>query len=262
MKKNIALVMLLIITVLLSGCGKAASSNETSQTVSKTESTSLASSLNSEMSGNEIWDVYEMDDGTVYIDCYNGSNPVVSVPSQINGVTVTGLTGNAFYCNTIVTEVTLPDTIETISSHAFYQCTNLRKVTFPDSITYIGEESFMFCENLENIILPKSLEEMHDNAFSACSKLKSVTFTGDKLLTIPDKCFGYSALETITIPASVTHIGNAFQYIETLKTAYIPASVTEMDASFFRSPNVVIYGEKGSYAETYANEDGFEFIAQ
>lgn len=206
--------------------------------------------------------MYEYEDGTYFISGYNGSEKIIQVPSEINGIKVTGLTGRSFNMNGFVEEVYLPETVVTISSNAFYECKNLKKISLPDTLKYIGEMSFAYCESLTEVILPRDLEYIGVNAFEMCTNLVSVTFNCEKLTLLEKKCFSCTALETVTIPNCVTTIKDSFFECVNLKKAYIPDSVTEMNSTFNRSPNVVIYGTLGSCAENYAKDKNYEFVAQ
>ena len=210
----------------------------------------------------EIWEIYKHESGEFYIGGYNGTDKVVYIPEEVDGHKITGLTGNSFSNNKIIEEVYLPETIKTVSSHSFYKCDNLKKVSFPETLQYIGEYAFSFCKSLKEVTLPKELEFIGGNAFSMCSSLTTVNFNCTKLTNLNTKCFAYTALKTVTIPECVTFIDDAFISDEKLESAYVPASVVEMDISFFRCPNVTIYTPKGSYAESYAKTEGYKFIAQ
>ena len=52
---------------------------------------------------------------------------VVVIPTEIGGVTVTGISG-AFYNDTVVKTVMIPDTVKTIGDKTFYGCSNLSKI--------------------------------------------------------------------------------------------------------------------------------------
>ena len=62
--------------------------------------------------------------------------------------------GNAFYGCSGLTEVTIPDGVNTIGARAFCKCTNLRKVTLGEDVTSIGAEAFVDLKNLAEINLP------------------------------------------------------------------------------------------------------------
>lgn len=127
--------------------------------------------------------------------------------------------------------------ITIIGSNAFYQCTKLSVLTFADGcqLEYIEEGTFFSCTALTRIDLPTSLKTVMRNAFAGCTNLEIITFPNNSLcnlnaesifsdcvalksltfgkfcaLTIfgPQTFKGCSLLETITIPANCTTIGN------------------------------------------------------
>ena len=68
-------------------------------------------------------------------------------------------------------------------------------------------------------------------------------------------------MKRIVIPASLTRIGDClFADCESLTSIVIPASVTDIDDSAFDCcDELTIKGYAGSYAETYAKENGIPF---
>ena len=65
-------------------------------------------------------------------------------------------------------------------------------------------------------------------------------------------------MEEVIIENGVESIGDScFEECGQLKTIYIPASVKEIEEyAFYDCDNVTIVTTAGSYAETYANENG------
>jgi len=84
------------------------------------------------------------------------------------------------------------------------------------------------------------------------------------LTVIQDEAFMGTAASVISIPPSVTTIGDrAFFGSETLREVYIPETVTSIgkDAFLVWSESFVIYGESGSYAEEWALDNGYLFAS-
>ena len=54
----------------------------------------------------------------------------------------TSIVANAFYNETNLTSVTIPDSVISIGDYAFYDCSNLTSVTIPSSVVSLGEDAF------------------------------------------------------------------------------------------------------------------------
>jgi len=80
---------------------------------------------------------------TASITGYNGSDTELTIPSKIydkdtDGLyTVTNIAIRAFKNSTLITSVTIPDSVKSIESNAFAGCSNLQSITIPDSVTSI-----------------------------------------------------------------------------------------------------------------------------
>ena len=192
--------------------------------------------------------------GTEVTQSYYGSSTSSTtydyyyIPSTLRSVTVTG--GNILYgafdsCS-MLTSITIPDSVTSIGSDAFYNCSMLTSITIPDSVTSIGSDAFSGCSSLTGITIPDNVTSIGSSAFSGCSSLTSVNFgensqlesIGDwafedcssltsvtfgensKLESIGDSAFyNCSSLTSITIPGSVTSIGFfAFYNCSSLKS--------------------------------------------
>jgi len=67
---------------------------------------------------------------------------------------------------TVITEIELPDTLETIGNYAFYWCKDLTKIRIPDSVLNIWENAFGGCDALKEIIFDGSVPGIHNTAFN------------------------------------------------------------------------------------------------
>ena len=109
---------------------------------------------------------------------------VLKIPEKIDGIKVTNIGYKAFYVNTKITSVTIPNTVTTIDEIAFFQCRNLTTVNIPNSVKIIKNRAFGGCESL-TLTIPDSVEEI-DDGFAAMKK-GSVDL-GDKSKWVVKNC--------------------------------------------------------------------------
>lgn len=154
----------------------------------------------------------------VVVISYKGTAADVTIPSRYKGKPVTVIDPVAFYNNSAVTSVTIPDSVTAIPDYAFGFCSQLTNISIPNSVTFIGFSAFNSCTSLKSITLPSSLSTIQSYAFYNCGNL-----------------------ETIRIPVSVTSIGNcAFDVCPSLMTVTYPGSKTQWDAITKGSNNDVL----------------------
>lgn len=111
--------------------------------------------------------------------------------------------------DTKITEIILPETVESIGDYAFAN-TTLKEINLPASLKSIGSRAFA-SSLVENVVIPNGITEITVALFSGCTELKSVT-----------------------IPASVTSIGGgAFSNCKSLKTVALPKGITSIAQSLF-----------------------------
>lgn len=146
---------------------------------------------------------------------YKGTAADVTIPSRYQGKPVTVIDHIAFYNNSAVTSVTIPDSVTAIPDYAFGFCSQLTNISIPNSVTFIGFSAFNSCTSLKSITLPSSLSTIQSCAFYNCGNLK-----------------------TIRIPVSVTFIGNyAFDVCPSLMTVTYPGSKTQWDDNITKGSN-------------------------
>ncbi|WP_051588957.1 leucine-rich repeat domain-containing protein [Ruminococcus sp. NK3A76] len=148
-----------------------------------------------------------LDDGTVEISEYKGSDAEVTIPSTIDGKKVTSIGDFAFYVCESLKSITIPNSVTNIGEDAFYLCESLTSITIPNSVTSIGDYAFCGCKSLTSITIPNSVTSIGKGAFSYCESLTSITIP-NSVISIGNLAFyGCDSLTSITIPNSVTSIG-------------------------------------------------------
>lgn len=106
--------------------------------------------------------------------------------------------------------------------------------------------------------IPNSVITIGEYAFNDCNNLKGVTFQEPtQLINIEDYAFGYnSGLETITIPASVTSIGNTVFYmaesLEEIKVDNTNNNFSDIDGVLFnKDKSILLEYPKGRSSSSY-----------
>jgi hypothetical protein len=211
---------------------------------------------------------YTINNGTVTIVAYGGTNRVVVIPDTIDGLPVTSIGTEAFWSDSI-TGVTIPSSVTNIGygALAFNSLTN---VTIPNSVTSIGDSAFSDCSRLTAVevdplnssysavdgvlfdkgqttliqypigktdnyySVPTGVTTIYNDAFLYCFNLASVTIP-NSVTNIGDSAFEGCGLTNATIPNGVTGIGNsAFNGCGSLTSIVIPNSVTSIGLEAFQ----------------------------
>lgn len=180
------------------------------------------------------------DNTAVIVTRYNGTAADVTIPSRYKGIPVTMIDHAAFF-NSVVTSVTIPDSVTSIGDNAFGFCSQLTNISIPNSVTYIGFSAFAHCTSLKSITLPSSLSSISEALFSGCSQLTTIHIP-DSVPSIQSYAFYHCRnLETIRIPVSVTLIEtDAFAGCPSSMTVTYSGSKTQWDAITKGSNNDVL----------------------
>ena len=90
-----------------------------------------------------------LDDGSIEITNYAGIGGDVVIPETINGKKVTRIGSKAFYENSKIKNVTIPENVTFIDYKAFSNCYSLDSVNLPSTIEYISSDAFWCCVDIE-----------------------------------------------------------------------------------------------------------------
>ena len=64
---------------------------------------------------------------------------------------VKGIAKKAFKECTMLTSITIPNSLKSIGNDVFYKCYSLTSVTIPNSVTYIDVGAFSYCSSLTDV---------------------------------------------------------------------------------------------------------------
>ncbi len=201
-----------------------------------------------------------MENGTIGILKYHGtgSNEMLEIPAQIDGIRVTDILDSAFADCTGLTEITIPDSVTVIGYHAFYGCSSLTDVYYggtKEQWSAIAVEAASGLEDEKITIHYSGGDETAkdyeyiDIGFIEGTIAITKYLGSDAEVTIPSEIDG-KTVGKISI--------SAFES-ENLKKVVIPASVTTIPCfAFSNCPNLAVI-EVDSANESYTAEDGVLF---
>ena len=205
-------------------------------------------------------------------------NVVAIGANAFDGISLQSLTWNARECWTngnmstyYLVEVNIGNEV-TVLPDGFARLSKITSVDLPASLKYIGADALSNCSNLRELTVPANVIDVGQSAFrglnldmltwnvrncwtNGCSYydylnnywyVKNLVF-GDEVEVIPDYFAYRISISSLTIPASVKHIGSyAFNGCNSLTDIIIPDGVLTIGEQVFadcQNVNVVTIGK-------------------
>ncbi len=192
-----------------------------------------------------------------------------------------------------VKSLVIEEGVTGIGEKAFYGCTQLAGTALPDSLVRIGDEAFQGCDALKTMSLPANIQEIASGlSFSDATE----SFAVPRVRCDTAKTLGYweipfrvpgdpnryifawseegvylgltlyepfdETAEHIDFPDGIETIREGFfEPMKNLKSARLPASVVKLTMGSFAGVYRYfhIQCDKGSFAEQFALEHGFQY---
>ena len=141
--------------------------------------------------------------------------------------------GENAFAETRITEVVLPESLQSLGKDAFKFNNALKKVHIGASLMSIPENAFKMCAYLSEVSLPSTIKKIDRSAFGGCWNLTIMPMT-DSLQIIGEAAFHSTGIKTLKTGKTLTSIGeNAFTFCYDLTRAEIDNQVTTLGKRAF-----------------------------
>ena len=201
--------------------------------------------------GQDTYYYIVKEDGTIEIIGTTTTSTELTIPVEINGITVSSVGDYGFSeCTTLnsitipaniktigkyafqkctgLVNATIPATVDSVGDYAFYNCTALMYVTIAEGVDTLGEGVFYNCVSLQEAAIPDSAVSMGGYAFYNCTSLSDVAI-GNSLKAIEEYSFyNCEKLSTLVIGTSVESIGDYAFYNCAIAKLSIPMATTRI----------------------------------
>lgn len=209
---------------------------------------------------------------TLYTKAFANCSKLLSVNLNTN------LSTYCFSGCTSLEEVSLADSIITISEGAFSDCIGLNEFIIPETITSIGAYAFE-TSGLTEIVIPNTVTSIGNYAFAYCDSLLKATINGkctgtsifQRCLSLSEVIIGEGVdsltldmfagdrlLSKVTLPSTLTSIGQrTFNNCKSLTSIIIPEGVLDINSyAFGYCYNLVeVYNLSNATFPTYSSEN-------
>lgn len=223
-KKQLALMLLLIMTLMTPAVLSAAECNHTNNVNGKCSCGKFVMYYTTNSINLPEWQGFE--NTTV-----NGKLAWVFSSNTIGNGKLQAVDG--------LVSVIIPEGITAIGDGAFARCNDLKSVVIPGTVKKIGGGAFQQCSALVDLQLGYGIESIVGGAFAQCTSLTSLNIPGSVTSIGVDGAFGNNPTTELVLGDGVQNIGYAFQGCTSLVSIVIPGSVTSIpDAAFSGCSNL------------------------
>ena len=130
-------------------------------------------------SDNKHMDFQILTDSTVEVKVnkyWRYNIEIVAIPNKVRikrkEYFVTSIGAEAFNDCYKLTNITIPESVESIEEWAFYYCSSLTNIVIPKSVTNIEYSAFIGCLNLDVVIDNYKDSVVFEDAFRGCNSVR------------------------------------------------------------------------------------------
>ncbi len=149
--------------------------------------------------------------------------------------------------NHSIAHVTFGPDVVNIPDYLFWGCKGLTEIRLPDNVQTIGKSAFWGCQGISTVVIPESVEQIGGHAFGNCSNLNTVYFNAVNCVNVvhfenekPISAFENRAITKVVLGNDVRRIPDyAFAECTNLTGVVIPESVEYIGSkSFFNCRSI------------------------
>ncbi len=144
-----------------------------------------------------------------------------------------------------------------IADGAFYGETGLSGISFSSKTVTVGARAFQGCTSLSKIEISDKCKVHEDALLNTGYYNDPSNWEGDFLVIGTRAVDSRKDAEELTATDGITCISSG---VIGTRNVYISPSVTQIDIDAFSGKTSVIFGYGGSYAQTFASQNGFTFV--
>ncbi|OHT04191.1 hypothetical protein TRFO_28361 [Tritrichomonas foetus] len=118
--------------------------------------------------------------------------------------------GSYSFSYSLIKEVFIPKSVETIGEYAFYNCQNLENVVFEkdSQLIFVGNHAFSHTKITE-MAIPDNIQALGDSVFQHCTYLTKINISkNSKLQQIEENAFNNTSISYFCIPKDVKILSN------------------------------------------------------
>lgn len=198
---------------------------------------------------------YELnrDDMTATVTGCSGSLTVLDIPAVMtyagNSYDVKSIAATSFQSNTKLLTVKFPSSITTVGTDAFRACSNISQLYIEDLTSWCAVEFANGNANPLYNVFPTS-QTKWGNVYIAGENIKESLVIPDGIEKIGRSFYGFKALQSVTLPSSLTYLGDqAFANNISLTEVTVPGELTYAGSAFFSCSGLTKATFSGSVKE-------------
>ncbi len=174
------------------------------------------------------------------------------------GENVTKIPDNFLDRNSVITEISIPNNVDSIGNYAFCDCskitdlalenikgygdfalagTALSSITFREGTEDLPNGLCSGCQSLSSVALPQSLKTIGNSCFGGCTSLKSIILP-QSVSYIGSTCFAGAGILNIELPKTIEILyDGTFSSCQQLEKIQLPSSIKEIGDKCFNNCN-------------------------